>query len=122
MYKPFNNYEAIKLMSKYNDKDLECAVFEEQSCEESKEELSFNLIAIEFSNSPFDTEDRRNKFKYIDWNGEHYGYMVDISKDTVNEVNLLIHGLGWGETEKVLPDTEEFSFVQSILRQAGVLK
>lgn len=83
-------------------------MFEECSCEESKEELGYNLIAIEFTDSPFQTEKKTEKYKV----NQHYGYVVDITDNAICEIYLLISGLGWGETEIIEKGTSEYTFVE----------
>lgn len=114
---PFNDNKVNIAKVSYKEKEVKCKVFEESSAYEAKVEIGFNLIAIEFSDSPFQTDERGEKYH----GNQHYGYVVDITDNKIFEINLLMSDLGWGETETLKEGTEEYSFVEQVLYESWAL-
>jgi hypothetical protein len=115
-YVPFNNNDIKYMAIDYDGVEVIANVFELSDSHEAKAEMNFNLIEIELETSPFDTKERRERFK-----SNHIGYVVEVEKGKIDRINLLVLGLGWGETDIVSSDTDEYAFVELILREAGAL-
>lgn len=116
-WKPFNEDKSLTLEVEFKGEKLTCEVFEESSSEDSKIENNFNLIAIEFQKDlPFYPKIRSRLFD----GQKHYGYIVEVSDNQIQDIYLLITGFGWGETDTLIKDCdlEEYEFVVDIINKA----
>lgn len=131
-WQPWNNEKELELFLFYKG-ELTKTFLEEtiDFTDEDKvrEEYHFHMISIFMYSSPFDTQERRSKYLGSQqWDGKHEGYMVDldIENNKINQINLDVHGLGWGETEDLIQNKEknkkEIEFVKTILKKANILK
>lgn len=117
MYKKFNNGNVLTKEIKYNNSIYEIDIFEESlGDEESKIEYNFNLIAIEFKNK---------KPSFLREDKNHYGYIVEVSNNKINNIYLLIEDIGWIENENIILDyvnnKEEIEFIQNIIKDENII-